>query len=223
MAYKRKPRALRSRRPLKKARMLRPLRPKTQGLMVHRKFWAFNWSPATTVTNDFWKYFSQNLNNLPDYAQYTAVFDQYRIKYLKFTLIPRYDSFAGNDTTDTTLPGVTNQAGVMVHVIIDPSSIITPSGSYNSTNLNTFMENGRVKTYSGNKPITFTVKYPCIADDVNGTASSKHIRAPWINTTNFITPHRGAHVFVQDVNLTGVFGQQFDVFCQMGVQFKGMK
>lgn len=225
MVYKRKARAPRSRRPAKKARMTlsRPLRAKAPSMTIHRKFWAFNWSPATTVTNDFWKYFSQQLTNLSDYAQYTAIFDKYRVNSMKFTLLPRYDSFAGNDTTDTTLPGVTNQAGVCVHVVIDPSTTITPSGSYNSSTLNLFLENGRVKTYSGNKPINFTVKYPMISDDVNGTASAKCIRAPFLNVTQITTPFRGAHVFVQDVNFTGVFGQSFDVFCEMSITFKGMK
>ena len=54
-------------------------------------------------------------------------------------------------------------------------------------------------------------------------AAARYERGKWYSTTFAGVQHRGAHVFVQDVNFTGVFGQAWDVFCTMDVSFAGMK
>lgn len=199
---------------------VKPYRPM---IRVQRTFWLQNWTPTTTTTNDFWRYFTVRLADIPNVTEYTNLFDMYRITSLKWTFRPRYDSFAGNDTTDTTLPGVTNQAGVHLHAVIDPRSGITPTGTYTSGTLNAFLENGKVRSYNGNKAVNLIIKYPCIADDVNATSNSKFIRAPYISCNQNSVAHRGVHVFLQDINLTGTFGQSFDVFCTVNMTLKGQR
>lgn len=215
----RKPRNMRRR----KMRLARSLRPKQPQMTVTRTVWTQNWVPATTATTDFWKYLTTNLAQLPDVSQYQNLFEEYRINNLTFVFRPRYDNFAGNDTTDTTLPGVTNQGMTHLHVIVDPKSVITPSGTYTFNTLNTFLEQGKVRSYTGNKPVTIKVKYPCITDDVNGTANTVIRRAKFIRTDQTAIPHRGIHVFAQDVNLTGVFGQSWDIFIKYSITFRGMR
>lgn len=202
----------------------RPVYKRQHRLNVTKTFHGFNWTPSTTTTGDFWKYITVGINNLPELSSYQAVFETYRINSIKYTLRPRYDSFAGNDTTDTTLPGVTNQGGNDVHVIIDPKSQLTPTGAYSTSTLNNFLSNGKVRTYRGMKPISFTVKYPCIADDVNGVAGAKVIRAGFMDLNSATAvQHRGAHVYINDINHTGVFGQSYDVFLTLNVTFQGMR
>jgi len=190
---------------------------------VSRTWWSSNWTPSTGSTSGFWQYFTTTAGSIPNIAEYVALFDMYKINSLKFVLRPRYDSFAGNDTTDTTLPGVTNQGGNQVHVIIDPRSGNTPSGTYTSANCNSFLENGKVRTYRGEKPITINIKYPCFVDSVNNTANTQFVRSKFLSVLNTGITHRGAHVFIQDVNFTGVFGQSYDVFVTASITFKGMK
>lgn len=192
-------------------------------MRTQRTFWIQNWSPNTTTTAGFWQFWVTSLQNVQNYAQYTAVFDKYKVNSLKFTFRPRYDNFAGNDTVDTTLPGVTNQAGVMLHAIIDPTSNVSPTGVYDSTNLNTFLEQGKARTYKGTDAVDLLIKYPCVAEDSNGTTNARYERGKWYSTNLPGVQHRGVHVFLQDVNLTGVFGQSFDVFCTMDISFAGMK
>lgn len=193
-------------------------------LRVRRTFWNFNWVPGTAATSDFWRYITFSANLIPNISEYTNLFDTYRVNSFTVTLRPRYDSFAGNDTTDTTLPGVTNQGGNHVHVIIDPSSpISTPSGTYVFGTLNSFLENGKVRTYDGTKTISIKVKYPCFVDDINNTAASDYKRSTWITTNNTGVSHRGVHMFIQDVNFTGAFGQSYDVFYTVDISFKGSR
>lgn len=192
-------------------------------LRVQRTFWLQHWVPGATATNDFWRYYSVTANNLPSIGEFSGVFDKYKLYSFTITLRPRFDSFAGNDTTDTILPGVTNQQGNHVHVVIDPSSPNSPIGTYNSTTLNQFLENGKVRTYNGIRPIRIKVNYPCFVDDINNTAASVYKRCSWMSLNNLGVTFRGAHIFIQDPNLTGVFGQAYDVFITMDIGFKGLR
>lgn len=180
-------------------------------LKMQRTTWLQNWTPSTTGTNDFWRYYQFTLQQITNFTEMAALFDQYKMYALKYTFVPRYDSFAGNDTTDTTLPGVTNQGGVKLHIVKDPFSVVGPTGTYTSANLNSFLEQGnRVKTYSGNRNVSVFFR-TTVNQTVEGTNTNR-VRAVWLNTTQTNIAHSGFHVFAQDVNLTGVFGQSFDVF-----------
>lgn len=159
---------------------------------------------------------------MPNFGELASLFDQYRVYALKYTFRPRYDGFQGQDTTDTTLPGVTNQGKTYIHVVNDPKSTISPSGVYNSTTLNSFFEQGRVKSYNGNRPFSVYFK-PSVADDADGVNIAKYVRAPWLNVGVTGIIHRGFHSFAQDINLTGVFGQSWDIFVTPYMMFKNMR
>lgn len=223
--YKRKARV--PPRPRKYRRMARTMRPSRAIMQSHvnveRTWYSANWTPNTTGTNGFWRYITVNLGACPNVTEYTNLFEQYKINKVTFVLRPRYDSFSGENTTDTTLPGVTNQGATRVHTVIDPRSNLTPSGTYTSTTLNTFLENGKVKTFSGNKAITIPIKYPAYVNDVNNVAGAENplCRGRWFSTAATTIEFRGCHIFLQDVNLTGVFGQSFDIFTTMSMSFKG--
>lgn len=227
MGYKRKARAYRGRRRTKRLRVYgrrrlfsrKGIRPVT----VVRTFRSTYWQPATATTGDFWKYWTQSVSAIPNWSEYAALFEQYRVNWMKLTFRPRFNNFSGDNTTDTTLPGVTNQHGTELHVIIDPKSQTTPSGTYTSANLNTFLENGKVRTYRGLRPIHVKVKYPCVLDDINAGTGFSWKKTPWLST-QFASniQHRGVHTFAADSNMSGTFGNAFDVFYTISVTFKGM-
>lgn len=216
-------RKLRARRTRKRSYNI--ARPRYNGgrvLRVTKKFWYFSWTLSVATTNDFWRYWAVGTANIPEINSMRDLFESYKINWIEYEMRPRYDNFAGNDTTDTTLPGVTNQGGCDVHICVDPKNTVTPTGTYNSTTLNNFLCSGRVKTYKGHQPIKFRIKYPCVRDDINGVATQKAVRATWYDMSSQPS-HYGAHVFISDVNQTGTFGQSYDVFCTINISLKGQR
>lgn len=211
-----------TRRVRRKLTVARPIR-QTPQLSFTRTFWYQNWTPSTVATSNFYRQWSFQLAFMPQYTEFSNIFDQYRINAIKCVFRPRYDGFSGNDTTDTTLPGVTNQAGTKLHVIVDPKANITPVGAYNNGTLNTMLENGRVKTYSGNRDVTVFFK-PMVNNNVGGLNAGRRIKAPWMQcATADAVDHYGFYIFAQDINFTGVFGQSWDMFITYYLQFKDLR
>lgn len=214
------------RRMFKRSRVRRPIysKPSSNNFMtVQRKFYVGSWTPGTASTSDFWRYVTVSLAVLPSVAEFTSLFDSYRIKSFMYEYRPRYDGFDGSNTTDVVPPGITNQSGCMMHVMIDPRSHTVPSGVYNSTTINSFLENGKVKSFNLNKPVKVLVKYPMIQHQGGVGALNQRILAPWIQTDSTSTSHYGFHVFMSDVNMTGSFGQTVDIFVTLNLQFKAQK
>jgi len=98
--------------------------PSNGTVLIKRTAWQSNWTLGTATTNDFWRYQTFNLQQIPSYTELTNLWDRYRIAGVKVTFRPRFTEFAGNDTVDTTLPGITNQSGAYVHIIADPYSVV---------------------------------------------------------------------------------------------------
>lgn len=222
MMYKRK-RASTRRRYRKRARKSYVPRPLTRrrGTMInmHRTFNYSYWQPSTATTSDFWKFYSFTIQDMPNYTEITNLFDSYRIARIKVKFLPRFNAFDGSNTTDTTLPGVTNQQGTNLHIIVDPKSQTGPTGVYSRANMNNFLESGKVRTYNGNRPVTVYYK-PVVSDSL--TSGARFLSAPWLPTGS-PSPHYGFHAFAQDVNMTGTFGQSWDVFVTFYIQAKGIK
>lgn len=227
MAMFKRKRAAGPTRPRKKARYTRkaiiPRGIREPYLQMSRTFWKETWTPSTVATSNFWKYYTFLMADLPSFSDMTNVFDRFKINGIKVTFRPRYDGFAGNDTVDTTLPGVTNQGMCRLHIINDPASNVTPSGVYTSANMNAFLENGSVRSYSGSRPISIYFK-PTVNVTTGGVAAGRRVRAGWLQSTAGTSiEHNGFHVYAQDVNFTGVFNQAWDVFVTYYMAFKGLR
>lgn len=223
---KRKARAGRTaRRPRKMARQVarvpaRRYRPQSL-VSVRRTFWLENWTLSSAAVNGFWRYYQFLVTQMPSFTEFQGVFDRYRINGIKVVFRPRYSISDGSNTTDTTPPGVTNQATNLMHIIVDPYSNLTPTGTYTSANLNTFLENGKVRTYQGNRPISVYFKPVFDEGSMAGTGNRK--RARWFLTNGAHPVHTGFHAFQQDVNLTGTTSQSFDVFVTFYMQFANLR
>lgn len=189
----------------RKARIPRPI--KQAVLTTSRKFWLEHWTPVALTTDRFWKYYTFNPSLIPNWADYFNLFDQYKINALKFEFRPRWDNYAGSDRT---APGDTNASGTFLHVCNDPySSVTVPSGVYSTATLNTFMEQGPVKTYRPGDVVTVYFKPTVNMDTAAGP--NVRVRAPYL-TNNTISQHLGFHVFAQDSNMIGQFNQSWDVY-----------
>jgi len=192
----------------------------TNIVKITRTTYIENWTPSSATTGGFWRYYQFAPNQIGNWTDYFNLFDQYKVAALKFTFRPRYDNFSGNDTVDTTLPGVTNQGLTNVHVINDPYSTVSPTGVYNAATLNSFLENGNVKSYQGIRPVSVYFK-PTI-NLTTEAGNNMRRRAGWLNV-NINNVHSGFHIFLQDTNLTGVFNQSFDVFITSYVMLRNAR
>lgn len=201
----------------------RPLALRGQICNMKRTFYMQNWNPNTASVDGYWRYFTFRLSDLPNYTELLSLWDQFKISAIKVTFRPRYDNFGGNDTVDTTLPGVTAQGLTMAHVINDNGSQLVPSGAYNTSTLNSFLEQGSVRSYQGTKPFSVYFK-PTVYTTISASATSRLIKAPYVMTQDgWNTAHRGFHMFLQDVNLTGTFNQSFDMFVTYYLRLKGLR
>lgn len=192
----------------------RPLR--EQQLNFKRKFFLENWAPNNVSTNGFWRLFNLAPNLLPEWANFVSLFDVFKVTGVLLEFHPRYSEFAGNDNTSA----ATSNSGTRVHIVNDPFSIVGPSGIYNAATLNSMLENGNCRSYSGNRIISVYSR-PTIFMDVGGATMIK--RAPWLRTDSGATGHKCCHVFMQDNNFSGVFRQSFDVFATYYIRFKNLR
>lgn len=225
MRYAKRPRV--GRKPVQRRKVYakrRVPRPVPNGgtniLKICRTTYLENWTPNTTTTAGFFRYYQFTPNLIGNWQDYFNLFDQYKICALKFTFRPRYDSFAGNDTTDTTLPGITAQGLTSAHIINDPYSTLSPSGTYTFLNFNAFLEQGKVKSYTGTKP--FSVYFKPTINLTTEAGNNMRRRASWLNVTNN-NVHNGFYIFLQDVNFTGVFNQSYDVFVTSYVMLRNAR
>jgi hypothetical protein len=185
---------------------------------IKRTFYNGTWTFGTGAVTDFWKYNSYTFSNLPNVAEYTSLFDEYKINAIKVQYRPSYDSIEAL-SSDTTAG--TQNTKVLVHTLVDPASTVLPSGLYGSTTLNAFLENGEVRTRDGNKPFTMFYK-PKMFQGVNGSGTAARMVNPsWLRTSDTAPIHYGHHVFIQSGNNTTPM--KYDIFVTYYFQCRGMK
>lgn len=163
-------------------------------LACKRTLYVGNWTFGTASATNFWRYQSITAASaINNFAELANVFDEYKINAIKWTYRPAYDSVQAPSAA-----GTIAQPQGYAHVIIDPESIVTaPTGTYVSSNLNSFLENGGVKTYTLNRPFSVYWKPKIEMAAVNGTTA---VRPRYLRTTNTTEVHRGHHIFLQQNN-----------------------
>lgn len=188
-------------------------------LRVVRTYHAFSWTWGTTTTADFWRYLEFTFGNLPDNAQYAAVFDEYRVGALKYTFRPRYNDIGG-DTA-----GTTGTPMAYAHVVVDPGSTLIPAGIYGATTANQLMENGKIRTYPCHRPFSVYFK-PKVRYQTQGSGTAGALKTPgFYRTTETAANHPGFHVYVQQNNFSASAAGNilFDVFITAYLTFRNTR
>lgn len=182
-------------------------------LAIKRTQYMGSWQFATTTTNDFWRYVTMDTSWINNFAELAAVFDEYKVNGIKVTYRPRYD---------TVQVGQGPQA--YAHVLIDPASTLIPLGTYSSANLNTFLENQGVKTYTLNRPFSIYYK-PRVMDQVQGGGTAAVASLPkYIRTTETAVLFRGYHIFLQQNNMAATNANVIlDVFVTVYATLRNLK
>lgn len=238
MAVKRRrPSGRRTRRPYKRARRsykrrgmkYRRGRGRIAMLSVKRTCWVGSFTPSTAATTNFWTYqkptlgsaFADNsgaLTGLSNLAEYTPLFDQYKINGIRLHFKPRFMNY-NLDQLNPTI-GVSLKDMPYVSVIMDPKSNVLPTGAYTAATINTFLEQGNVKTRRADKPFSVYLK-PMVVEQFGGGAN-RYIRFPWTDSSNTTVPQLGYHLFFHNQNFATAFNT-YDVFATYFLQWKGMK
>lgn len=180
-------------------------------------FFLENWAFTTAATNGFYRYYAPTFSQLPNAAEYVALFDMYRINGVKLTFRPR---FGGYDAGTVAAPQMN---AMYISTFIDSQAITAPTGVYSSATYNTFLENanGRVKTRMATRPYDVYWK-PMVQNDLTGLAGGFR-RTPWLRSDTGGALQRGVFVFVNDVNFSNASTFSMDVFVTFYLQVKGNK
>lgn len=196
----------------------RPVRALSQGVCnMKRTVYQGSWQFNTVSTDGFWRYLTFTpLTATSDWSDIQRLFDEYKINGVKFTFRPRYD---GVDANPTTLSLPTSYA----HYCVDPGSTYVPSGLYTANNLNIFLQNDKVKTRSLQKPFSIYFK-PKVTDSVSGgSTAARAVNPGWIRTTEDTVSFRGAHVFLQENNMTANTNLFLDIFITLYMQVRNLR
>lgn len=146
--------------------------------------------------------FSFNLASLPDVTNFTALFDQYMIKRIKWTLIPR--------TTDTSLTTGAATYNTQTYSVIDWDDVNVP------TSLNDLCQYQNMKATQGSK-IHSRSFAPSVRITAEGTTNAPK-QYQWIDLANTTVPHYGIKcAFAQ-----GSASQIYDIRVDMSIAFKGV-
>jgi len=211
MAYRRKKTSYKRKRSYRKRAIPRSMAPST--FMVKQKTFINTWTFSTAATTDFWRYYRTTLSEMNNFAEHCAVFDEYKISRVTFEFRPNYDNFSPDNTL--WMFGT-------CHTIVDSSSSTTPSGAFGSATLNSFLEQGNVKSRKFGNNVSLSVK-PKVASQVfGGGLNGRLVAAPWLKTTETTVEHRGAHIYLQPFDSTLV-PIKYDVFYTVTVLFRGHK
>lgn len=205
-------RTMKRRRIVRRRRMVRPM-----VASFIRRTWAENWAFSTVSTSGFYKTYLPTLSALTNVAEYTSLYDLYKINAVKITFTPRWDGFdAGSAAT----------VGVNCPILswyVDPYAYVGPTGTYSSATYNSFLEaaNGRVRSRQMNKSVSVYWK-PKVLD--SGVATNQFKRCPWLSTANNTQQMRQLFVFLHDANFANAIpGFSMDVEYTLYFQCKAQR
>ena len=216
--YKRKRSTTATRARRVRRRMSRPSRPGrclSPVFTVKRKVFVGTYTWSSAFVSGFWNYIRLMLQDVPNYQEYTSVFDEYKIAGLKYEFRPQYDAY--------TSASVTQNLGAL-HLSSDQASSVVPVGIYGGATLNTFFESCQnVRSYKADQVGTLYIRNPKVQEQVTGSTSFGVERsAPWIKTDSAQVKHGGVHAFQQTYSPSnGTIGPSYDFYVTFYMHFRG--
>lgn len=214
----RRGRRTKRRRTYRKKFTARRKRARSSVLNVARTLYDGAWTFGTAGITDFWRYQAYTAaTHIQEFSTLALLYDEYKINRIKVTFRPRYDSVANATAAATQVA----QPQAYAHIIMDQASTLTPSGTYVAATVNKFLENGKVRSYTLNRPFTVYFK-PKVADTVG--AGTSYVWPRWFQTSDSGVNHRGYHMFLQQNNLDNSnVNIKLDAFVTVYAQFRNPK
>lgn len=174
------------------------------------------WFTTTTSTNDFWRYYQPDAASaVNNFAEFAAVFDEYKISAIKYYFRPRF--------TDVDISGSATAANTAhtALIVVDPASETVPTGVYGSGSQNVLLEQSGCRMRDGMKP--FSVYYkPKVAMPYNAAGAVKYVPMGYASTNDINIPLRGFHIYIKTNSGTAPT-QVYDVSLKVYMTFRNLK
>lgn len=158
----------------------------------------FEWGNIA-VNNDIHTSLSFRLNLLPNYTEFTSLYDQYKIKKIIWRI---ERAFTGNDASQGSV-GTTVTTNKFIRAVHDYDGGSSLSTEYQ------YLEYQNCKSYSamGQRPLRLTL-YPKVQDaifktDAKTSYASSMIKPPWIDVANHDVEHYGIKLFTPMITPSG--------------------
>lgn len=159
--------------------------------------------------------YSFKLNDLPNASEFTALFDQYRIKALKWHLIPKQGMGV--------MQAVPTAGGLQpimpkIYTVVDYDDAAPP------TSIDEMLQYQNVKITRANQWHSRYFK-PAIADEVYATGITTGYgmrQNAWLDCNSSLIEHYGIKVFVEEGNAQTP-RWDFDIVCKFYMEFKNVR
>jgi len=157
---------------------------------------------------------SFKVDDMPNIAEYGALYEQYRINKVVMKIIPMATSVAAG----AALTGSTTQTGIIFHYCLDHDDATVPPATEAGVNALRQRTGYRTRNiYQGNgKPLTFSFK-PYVMHD------NEPRKAGWINEGDLTIPHYGVKFIAETVSAGTQMDHFFKVETKFYVSLKGMQ
>lgn len=145
-----------------------------------------------------------SLNDLPNYSEFTALFDVYKINAVKLQFIPQ-------QTQSVSLGSINNPDNVRFFSAIDYTDDSAPSS------VDELRQYATVKCTSIFKTHTRYINKPKILDSVSSS------RSPWISTSSPSTNYYGLKVAIEPMDSSTTLAMSFQGEAKYYFAFKNVK
>lgn len=160
-----------------------------------------------------------SLDSLPAYTEYTTLFDQFSVRYVKIYIVHRATNISMIETTNNVAVGMPNLV-----IVRDYDDSTAPSAD--EAGYNTLRQYDRSKTFSftpDRRDFSIGIR-PAVAQDINSGVTTSY--APrwkaWVDCDYPATPHYGLKYVIQ-VPYSGVGtcpSAYFDIYATYYLSFK---
>lgn len=149
-----------------------------------------SWSSAGGAVNIAGAY-AFSLDSLPNYTEFTALYDMYKIKGVKLSFVP-----SGNSYMTSTVSGITSAVGFSrFHSVIDYDDLSTPANETTLLQYNTLRSTPGYRIH--NRFVKPRVQMSVLDDNTAGTVAPAAIgrAGQWLDTDNPTIDHTGIKIW----------------------------
>lgn len=152
--------------------------------------------------------YSFTLDDMTNYGELQALFDQYKITHVQVVFVPKYNM---SNVTDKQLP--------ILHVFRDYDDATAPS-----LTLNTFLENTKVKSRVLDKPVSISLSPASLTEVYRGPATTSYSPKwnQWIDMAHADVDHYGIKYLIED-NGFAASEDICDIYFTMTVSLRGWR
>lgn len=190
---------------------------KSNLVFIKRKQLVGVWNISTTYSSNNYVF---QLDDLPNYTEFTNLFEQYKINAVKLTFLPSYTGSDANQATANAAGGAVFQFAPRIYTMVDKDGNPT-IGTENAM----LQRNDCRMIANPYKTFSIYIRKPAVQFEVGsglGFAQAAPRASPWLDCDNYAVNHHGAGVGgVLPSGSSATAGLQYQVVATYYMAFKG--